>query len=51
MMGLDRADARRPTAAMKAEIGLIKGGNYGIGILLPMAFSLGYHGSASSKVH
>lgn len=50
-MGLDRADARRPTVATKAEIGLMKGANYGTEILLPMVFSLGYHGSASYKGH
>ena len=48
-MGLDRADARRPTAVMKAEIGLMKGGNYGTEILLPMVFSLSFHGSASLR--
>lgn len=45
-MGLVAEDARRPTVAVEAEVWATERGNHGMDVPLPMAFCLGYHGSA-----
>lgn len=45
-MGLVGEDARRPTVALEAGVWATERVNHGMDVPLPMAFSLGYHGSA-----
>lgn len=49
-MGLVGEDAIRPTVAMEAEVWATERGNHGMEVPLPMAFSLGYHGSDVTRL-